>query len=171
MSREKVLEWMSKKSVVSNRPNTSEIDERSDTANTLKVNKKSDKELNFEAWLRKKEQQKIGSYIFFAKVVKCNKIALFKQLLEELERQKLESFYQAQYDHYRKCLSTAFYDKWTHQSREKPRPVPLNKGFASMSPRNTHKNQILNEILHSSFSGLAGSTTNLYVNPQPWNHI
>lgn len=78
MSREKVLEWMSKKSVVSNRPNTSDFDERSDTEKSLKVNKKSDKELNFEAWLRKKEQQKIGSYIFFAKVVKCNKIALLK---------------------------------------------------------------------------------------------
>uniref|UniRef100_A0A336MPL4 CSON004875 protein n=1 Tax=Culicoides sonorensis TaxID=179676 RepID=A0A336MPL4_CULSO len=124
-SREKVLEWMSKKGSSSVSKNN-EKDFGCDAVKTLKVNQRSEQEENFDAWLKKKE----------------------KQERDELERKKRESFYQAQHELYKKCLSAAFYNKWSYISREKPRPVPFNRGFAS----------------------LAGSTSNLYVNPIPWNH-
>ncbi|XP_063709287.1 uncharacterized protein LOC134837827 [Culicoides brevitarsis] len=127
ISREKVMEWMSKKSNSSVKSNQSETEGSSNKVKTLLVKKKSDKELNFEAWLKKKEKQEILA----------------------LERQKHEEHIQAQNEDYRKLLANAFYNKWMHLSHGKPRPVPLNQGFAS----------------------LAGSTSNLYVNPQPWNHI
>lgn len=59
-SREKVLEWMSKKSVGSCSSKKSDTDVCSGKVKTLRVNTKSEQELNFDAWLKKKEKQEIG---------------------------------------------------------------------------------------------------------------
>lgn len=52
---------MSKKKTGSSSSKASERDASPDKTKTLKVKPKTDKELNFEAWLRKKEKKEIGS--------------------------------------------------------------------------------------------------------------
>lgn len=73
----------------------------------------------------------------------------FTNISKALQEKKEEQLQTArQYEEYRRSLSEAFYRKWCDVSAVKPRPVPLNRGFKT----------------------LMGSTTSLYINPDPWTY-
>lgn len=118
-SAEKVKEWMSQKCKSSRDLRAANEDDQQ-----MVSNKKKNCEKDYQTWLNTKE-----------------KIIKMKKQSQRQEKQKQE-----QLKSYKKTLSSACYQKWVDVSKDKPKPVPLNRGFDS----------------------LAGSTTCIYYNPNPW---
>jgi coiled-coil domain-containing protein 34 len=70
-----------------------------------------------------------------------------ESLMTAKKRQEEKKKDSANYRKYRDISSSQSYDKWVRSASAKPKPVPIGKGLDS----------------------LRGSSTRIYVNPEPWS--
>lgn len=85
------------------------------------------KAIRYEDWVAKKNEE--------YKALKAQ---------QEVEKRKIKEFTKT-----RETVSDVVFKKWLKNSKNAPKPVPLNRGLES----------------------LRGSTTKLYVNPNPWKSL
>lgn len=70
-----------------------------------------------------------------------------ENLVNEKKRQEEKQNSAKNYQKFRETASSKSYDNWVRKAPSKPKPVPIGKGLES----------------------LRGSTTKIFVNPEPWN--
>ncbi|XP_053683031.1 coiled-coil domain-containing protein 34-like [Sabethes cyaneus] len=127
-SEEKLKKWVERKEL--ERKKKQEIQEKQKQKKELeqKLSKNwtnsDDSTTNFNAWLSRVKQQK--------EETKLRQLA--KQRIEEEIKQQ------------RQDLSRMFYGEWLKSAKDKPKPVPLNRGIES----------------------LRGTVSKIFINPNPW---
>lgn len=125
--RENYKKWLARKKQEEEREIKKEREKREKENRMKEIGKEKKKEENeasFEAWLKRKKRMELEKKI-------KDKLALLK-LYEEKQRRMDEN-------------DKAF-NEWLKSSKDKPKPIPLNKGLES----------------------LCSSTSVTYVNPIPW---
>lgn len=125
-SSEKVAKWMRKKEIEHEKKMTrlAELKKSADAA--LKKPKELKKALNYDEWLKKKNESVLAS-----------------RKHEEEQKKVVENLKKC-----RQSASANSYDKWVRSSSSKAKPVPIGKNLMS----------------------LKGSTTQIYINPEPWKN-
>lgn len=123
-SEEKVEKWLKKKQIEGEKKIARLLEMKRAAAAANTKPKEFKKAINFEEWMSKKNDD------------------LLALKIKQEEKKKATKTVQK----VRESVSTASYEKWSRKASSKAKPVPFNKGLASLS----------------------GSTTKIYINPEPW---
>lgn len=126
-SEERVEVWLRKKQIEGEKKIARLMEMKKAAIAASNKPKEFKKAMNFEDWLNKKNEDVIA-------------------MKKDREQQKATT---KTVQKLRKSVSSATYDKWIRTASSKAKPVPPNKGLAS----------------------LKGSTTNIYINPEPWKFL
>lgn len=123
-SEEKVEKWLRKKQVEGEKKIARLLEMKKSATAASNKPKEFKKAINFQDWISKKD---------------ADLVAMKKQREEKAKATKTVQ-------KFRESVSSASYEKWIRTASSKAKPVPFNKGLASLS----------------------GSTTKIYINPEPW---
>ncbi|XP_055538313.1 uncharacterized protein LOC129725908 isoform X2 [Wyeomyia smithii] len=127
-SEEKLKKWMERKEQEKQKKQKAQEKRKQKKETEQNVTRKwassGESITNFNVWLSRVKQQEEQSK------------------LRHLAKQRMEE----EFKHQRQDLSRMFYDEWLKSAKDKPKPVPLNRGTES----------------------LRGTISKIFVNPNPW---